>query len=139
MAWEEGDNRSLEGMLPPEQTAVPDGTVLVVYGESLRVKEDAWRVAGVCVPVFSLRSSRSCGVGDFGDLRLLVDQLEGFLLVGLHQLREMGEKVGSHSREEQSDVLGGDDACCLVKANVLDASVIGDEDGQGVGRQGSQE
>ena len=73
LAWEEGDNRSIEGVLPPEQTAVPDGTVLVVNGESLRVKEDTWRAAGVCVPVFSLRSNHSCGVGDFGDLRLLVD------------------------------------------------------------------
>ena len=73
VAWEEGDNRTIEGMLLPELTAVPDGTVLVVCGESLRVKEDIWRAAGVCVPVFSLRSTRSCGVGDFGDLRLLVD------------------------------------------------------------------
>ena len=73
VAWEEGDNRSIEGMLPPEQTAVSDGTVLVVYGESLRIKEDIWRASGVAVPVFSLRSSHSCGVGDFGDLRLLVD------------------------------------------------------------------
>ena len=73
VAWEEGDNRIIEGMLPLELTAVPDGTVLVVCGESLRVKEDIWRAAGVCVPVFSLRSTRSCGVGDFGDLRLLVD------------------------------------------------------------------
>ena len=72
-AWEEGDNRTVEGMLPPEQIAVPDGTVLVVNGESLRIKEDTWRAAGVAVPVFSLRSTRSCGVGDFGDLRLLVD------------------------------------------------------------------
>ena len=73
VAWEEGDNRTVEGMLPPEQNAVPDGTVLVVYGESLRVKEEIWRAAGVAIPVFSLRSSHSCGVGDFGDLRLLVD------------------------------------------------------------------
>ena len=73
VTWEEGDNRTIDGMLPPEQTAVPDGTVLVVYGESLRVKEETWRAAGVAVPVFSLRSNHSCGVGDFGDLRLLVD------------------------------------------------------------------
>ena len=73
VAWEEGDNRTIEGMLPPELNAVPDGTVLIVNGESLRVKEDTWRAAGVCVPVFALRSSHSCGVGDFGDLRLLVD------------------------------------------------------------------
>ena len=73
VAWEEGDNRTTEGMLPSDQASVPDGTVLVVYGESLRVKEQTWRAAGVCVPVFSLRSNNSCGVGDFGDLRLLVD------------------------------------------------------------------
>lgn len=73
VAWEEGDNRTTEGMLPPEQQSVPDGSVLVVYGEVLRVREETWRAAGVSVPVFSLRSSNSCGVGDFGDLRLLVD------------------------------------------------------------------
>jgi 4-alpha-glucanotransferase len=52
---------------------VPDGTVLVVYGESLRVKEQTWRAAGVVIPVFSLRTKESYGVGDFGDLRRLVD------------------------------------------------------------------
>ena len=73
VAWEEGDNRTTEGLLPADLTAVPDGTVLVVYGEGLRVKEQTWRAAGVVVPVFSLRSEHSCGVGDFGDLRRLVD------------------------------------------------------------------
>lgn len=32
-----------------------------------------WRGAGVAVPVFSLRTTRSCGVGDFVDIRRLVD------------------------------------------------------------------
>ena len=73
VAWEEGDNRTTEGLLFADLTAVPDGTVLVVYGESLRVKEQTWRAAGVVVPVFSLRSEHSCGVGDFGDLRRLID------------------------------------------------------------------
>ena len=72
-AWEEGDNRTTEGLLPTEMAAVPDGTVLVLYGESLRVKEQTWRAAGVVVPVFSLRSEHSYGVGDFGDLRRFVD------------------------------------------------------------------
>ena len=73
IAWEEGDNRSTEELLSPDQTMVPDGTVLVAYGASLRIKERMWRAAGVVVPVFSLRSSHSCGVGDFGDLRRMVD------------------------------------------------------------------
>ena len=73
LAWEEGDNRTTEGMLPPDQMQIPDGTVLVAYGEALRLKEQTWRAAGVVVPVFSLRSEYSYGVGDFGDLRRMVD------------------------------------------------------------------
>ena len=44
------------------------------------VQRDAWmdapedfRVAGTLIPVFSLRSRRSFGVGDFGDLRQMID------------------------------------------------------------------
>ena len=73
VAWEEGNNRTTDGLLPADQTMVPDGTVLVAYGESLRVKEQTWRAAGVVIPVFSLRTKESYGVGDFGDLRRLVD------------------------------------------------------------------
>lgn len=73
LSWEEGNNRSTERLLPSDQTVVPDGTVLVAYGESLRVKEHIWRAAGVVLPVFSLRSTHSYGVGDFGDLRRFVD------------------------------------------------------------------
>ena len=73
LTWEEGDNRTTDGLLPPDQNAVPDGTVLVAYGENLRVKEHTWRAAGVAVPVFSLRTERSYGVGDFGDLKHFVD------------------------------------------------------------------
>ena len=73
VAWEEGDNRTTEGLLPADQSMVLDGTVLVAYGESLRVREHIWRAAGVVVPVFSLRSKESYGVGDFGDLCRLVD------------------------------------------------------------------
>ena len=67
VAWEEGDNRTTGDM------EMVDGQVLVLYGEHLRLKEQTWRAAGVAVPVFSLRSEHSYGVGDFGDLKLLVD------------------------------------------------------------------
>ena len=73
ISWEEGDNRTTEGLLPSDLSMVPDGTVLVAYGENLRIKEKTWRVAGVVLPVFSLRSDFSYGVGDFGDLRRFVD------------------------------------------------------------------
>ena len=67
VAWEEGDNRTTGDM------EMVDGQVLVLYGEHLRLKEQTWRAAGVAIPVFSLRSEHSYGVGDFGDLKLLVD------------------------------------------------------------------
>ncbi|MCR4582323.1 MAG: 4-alpha-glucanotransferase [Prevotella sp.] len=74
VSWEEGENRTTEGLIEGEQRdKVPDGTVLVAYGGGLRMKEQTWRAAGVCVPVFSLRSEQSYGVGDFADLKLLVD------------------------------------------------------------------
>ena len=73
LEWEEGDNRTTDGLLTPDQNVIPDGTVLVAYGGSLRIKERTWRAAGVVVPVFSLRSQASYGVGDFGDLRRMVD------------------------------------------------------------------
>ena len=69
LQWEEGDNRVIGG-------DVEDGQVLVLYGQPLRLCEEQWRLAGVSVPVFSLRSEHSYGVGDFGDLRRLVDWAE---------------------------------------------------------------
>lgn len=32
-----------------------------------------WKGAGVAVPIFSLRSEKSFGVGDFGDLKQMID------------------------------------------------------------------
>ena len=96
VAWEEGDNRTTDGLLPPDVTAVPDGTVLVAYGENLRIKEQTWRAAGVVVPVFSLRSDSSYGVGDFGDLRRLVDWavLTGMKVI---QILPVNDTSTSHS------------------------------------------
>lgn len=67
VAWEEGDNRSTSDSL------IEDGQVVVLDGGTIRLMEDLWRAAGVVVPVFSLRSEQSYGVGDFGDLKRMVD------------------------------------------------------------------
>ena len=69
VAWEEGDNRLVEA----ENGQLDDGQVLVLYGGGLRLCEQPWRAAGVSIPVFSLRSEHSYGVGDFGDLKRMVD------------------------------------------------------------------
>lgn len=85
VCWEDGDNRVVavsdwQLAISQQLTAnsqqlneLPDGQVLVLYGEQLRIREQLWRAAGVAVPVFSLRSEHSYGVGDFGDLKRFVD------------------------------------------------------------------
>ena len=49
------------------------GETVVISGLSFRDDLPLWRCAGSVIPVFSLRSERSFGVGDLGDLRMLVD------------------------------------------------------------------
>lgn len=60
--WEQGENRRLPAC----------GTTSMVVG--LRLRDNVqWRGAGIAVPVFSLRSEQSFGIGEFADLRLLAD------------------------------------------------------------------
>ena len=79
LEWEEGDNRQIDcsqlriDSNQQDNNQLPDGMVMVLHGGHLRLREEPWRAAGVAVPVFSLRSEHSYGVGDFGDLRRLVD------------------------------------------------------------------
>ena len=65
--WEGGENRRL--YLPHIDGAMYRHTKeMEVYFPSTGI-----RVAGTAIPVFSLRSEGSQGVGDFGDLRKMVD------------------------------------------------------------------
>jgi 4-alpha-glucanotransferase len=64
--FEDGDNRILQDAVPPKKhTIVNDGFV--------RLPADTWKGAGVAIPVFSLRSENSFGVGEFADLKPLAD------------------------------------------------------------------
>jgi 4-alpha-glucanotransferase len=65
--WEEGSNRTLQ--LP-----------MLRYGETWVMPEQEvyfgrtdHKLAGTAIPVFALRSEGSFGVGDFGDLTLMID------------------------------------------------------------------
>ena len=65
--WEQGANRCLE------RQQMADGEVVVYELPQAFFPVYPWKGAGVVVPVFSLRSEGSFGVGDFGDLKLMVD------------------------------------------------------------------
>lgn len=50
-------------------------TVLLV-DEYVKLQEQAWKGAGLAIPVFSLRSDAGFGVGEFNDLKALADWAE---------------------------------------------------------------
>ena len=64
--FEEGDNRILHN-------DGSDNKRMLVHDGFLRVSGPTWKAAGIAIPVFSLRSATSFGVGEFADIRLLVD------------------------------------------------------------------
>ena len=67
VTWEEGYNRHL--LLP----ALQKGEAVSYELAPTWFDVPAWKGAGTVIPVFSLRSEGSYGVGDFGDLKMMVD------------------------------------------------------------------
>ena len=65
--WENGINRTV---------TLPDielGEVVVYELTQAYFPVYPWKAAGTVIPIFSLRSEGSFGVGDFGDLKLMID------------------------------------------------------------------
>lgn len=67
VCWEGADNRRM--IVNP----ATKGENMVVAGLRFVNPKAPWRGAGVAIPVFSLRSEDDFGVGEFYDLKLLVD------------------------------------------------------------------
>ncbi|WP_294746178.1 4-alpha-glucanotransferase [uncultured Prevotella sp.] len=65
--WENCENRILV------KPAMEIGEVVVIEVQQSWFSIPLWKGAGTVIPVFSLRSEGSFGVGDFGDLRMIVD------------------------------------------------------------------
>jgi 4-alpha-glucanotransferase len=67
--WETGENRIL---------SIPDSKkneIIIFSGLHFRDAGFEWKCAGTVIPVFSLRSKYSFGIGDFADLKYFVDWL----------------------------------------------------------------
>ena len=65
--WENSDNRTVD--LPEIQ----DGEVIVYELTQAYFPIHEWKGAGTVIPIFSLRTEGSFGVGDFGDLKKMID------------------------------------------------------------------
>ena len=67
--WEEGNNR----IFPADVWHGDPGTHIIVSETPYRSRSQGLRHAGTAIPVFSLRSRDSWGIGDFGDLKKMAD------------------------------------------------------------------
>lgn len=67
IAWESHDNRIFR------QTSVANDEVIIISGLIFSSSLPKWRGAGTAIPIFSLRSDKDFGVGDFYDLKNLID------------------------------------------------------------------
>lgn len=64
--YEEGNNRILhEAVVKDKQTIVHDGFMVL--------PNTGWKGAGVAIPVFSIRTAQGLGIGEFTDLKRMVD------------------------------------------------------------------
>ncbi|MCX8019993.1 MAG: 4-alpha-glucanotransferase [Chitinophagaceae bacterium] len=78
LRYEEGTNRQL-----PAEASV--GRLVICHDGFFRLPYGMWKGAGVAIPVFSLRTKKSFGVGEFSDLKKLADWASrcGFRMIQL--------------------------------------------------------
>jgi 4-alpha-glucanotransferase len=91
LIWEQGSNRMIRDYVCKDPKSIKIHT-----DESFRFPVKHWKGAGVAVPVFSLRTDKSGGIGEFPDIKKLVDwaKLTGLKLV---QLLPLNETVSTHT------------------------------------------
>ena len=87
--YETGENRILYG----DSAA---GQLHILHDGFAQLPNDTFRGAGVAIPVFSLRSKKSLGVGEFSDIKLLVDWAKhtGLKLI---QLLPVNDTTATHT------------------------------------------
>ena len=66
IVFENGNNRLVHGEKIKKN-------ICILHDGFIHLPNNSWKGAGVAIPVFSLRSKKSFGVGEFTDLKLLAD------------------------------------------------------------------
>lgn len=91
VTWEEGENRLLFPV-----SSKSKNSLTIIRDEHFKYPVGQWKGAGVAMPVFSLRTNNSYGVGEFNDLKKLVDWCvkTGLRMV---QILPINETVATHS------------------------------------------
>lgn len=87
--YEEGKNRILyDKVTKDKQTIINDGFAVL--------PANTWKGAGIAIPVFALRTEDSFGIGEFSDLKLLVNWSKNIGLK-LVQLLPINDTTATHS------------------------------------------
>jgi 4-alpha-glucanotransferase len=88
ISYEAGDNRYVQAAATGQQVLVNDGFAVL--------PNNTWKGAGMAIPVFSLRTAKSFGVGEFTDLKLLVDWAKrtGFKMI---QILPVNDTSATHT------------------------------------------
>ncbi|MEN9598406.1 MAG: hypothetical protein RL596_717 [Bacteroidota bacterium] len=89
VSYEEGSNRFIyDAIIKGKQTILHDGYAYL--------PSTAWKGAGVAIPVFSIRTENGLGIGEFADIKLLVDWAA---MVGLKliQILPINDTTATHS------------------------------------------
>jgi 4-alpha-glucanotransferase len=89
VSFESGNNRVL-------YEPVSKNKLVLVQDGFAQVGHNQWKGAGVAIPVFSLRSAQSLGVGEFSDIKLLADWSKKIGLK-LIQLLPINDTTATHS------------------------------------------
>lgn len=90
--WETGDNRMTDPCFETDSLTVrTDGR--------FRNPRGLWRGTGISIPVFSLRSSEGLGVGEFTDIRQMVDfaRKAGLNVI---QILPVNDTIASHTSKD---------------------------------------
>jgi 4-alpha-glucanotransferase len=97
--YEEGDDRILSA---PEINKEGDA---VIHDGFVRLPNNTWRAAGLSVPVFSIRTRQSFGVGEFLDLPLLADWAQS-LGLRLIQILPVNDTTAFHNWKDSYPYAG---------------------------------
>ncbi|HEV8284989.1 MAG TPA: 4-alpha-glucanotransferase [Chitinophagaceae bacterium] len=89
LRYEDGNNRLLYGEPAKKK-------ITIVHDGFAHFPNNIWKGAGVAIPVFSLRSKNNFGVGEFVDLKLLVDWAKATGLKMI-QILPVNDTIATHS------------------------------------------
>lgn len=91
VTWEKGENRSIQG-----SSSEGNEETIVQSDEYFSYPVGQWKCAGLAIPIFSIRTENGVGVGEFGDIPVMVEWAvkTGMKIV---QVLPVNDTVASHT------------------------------------------